>query len=47
MKYIITRTYYKQIMVEADSKEEARELADFDDVNLVADYPDEVEEVEE
>lgn len=51
MKYRVTKTYYKDIVVEANTEDEAREKANmwclFDNTEAIpADY-DEVEEVEE
>lgn len=51
MKYRVTRTYWKDVVVEADSPEDAKEIAClnylFDDVTPVASDVFEIEETED
>lgn len=51
MKYRVTRTYWKDVIVEANNSQEAREKASmeclFDDAKLMPSDIDDVEEIEE
>ena len=51
MKYRVTRTYWKDVEVEANNPQEAREKASmeclFDEAKLMPSDVDEVEEIEE
>ena len=44
-RFVVTRIYYKEVIVEAETPEEAHDKVNFDDVKLYAKEPDEVQEI--